>query len=166
MKQANRWATLFTLVSVCAAAQGPGPGAGGHGHGPQGGREWPGLRRHDCGADLHVVDVEGHERVFWPPETLLKEFETVDINQGEEPRRALALTVLLSRYNANAVEVAGCGDDRRRFSADDAKSAMLVLTRRGLFKIVRKDGKLGYVNVLPELKEMKFEAAPKPPPSP
>ncbi len=158
MKRAARWAALLALISVSASAQQHGGGRRDHG------RVWPGIAQHDCGADLHVIDTDGKDRVFWPPETLLKEFQTVDINQGEEPRRALDLTALLSRYKANAVEVAGCGDDKYRFSADESGSAMLVLTRRGLFKVVRKDAQDGYSNVVTEVKEIKFEAAAKPPP--
>lgn len=150
-------ASILTLIVTDAAPQGQGHD-----------RPWPGIAHHDCGADLHVIGVDGQDRVFYPPELFLAQFKTRQVNQGEQLRRAVPLSMLLDHFDAKTVEFLGCGENRRSFTAGSAQSAdaLVVLTGKGLLKVVGKDGHGGYANILTELKQIKFEAAAKQPPSP
>ncbi len=158
---------LKRVACVAAAAltiTAPSAGAQGQGHD----RPWPGIAHHECGADLHVIDASGKDQVFYPPEKLFGQINTTRINQGEQVRRAVPLPMLLSRYDAKAAEFVGCGENRRTFSADspESQSALIVLTGKGLLKVVGKDAHGGYENVVTELKQIKFEAPAEQPPSP
>ncbi|HZP10981.1 MAG TPA: hypothetical protein VFB36_01025 [Nevskiaceae bacterium] len=155
MKHAARCtAALLALTANCAAAQGQGHD-----------RPWPGIAHHECGADLHVIGTAGIDQVFYPPETFFAQFETTQVNQGEQLRRAVPLPTLLMRFEAKAVEFLGCGDKRRSYSAGSLESegALVVLTGKGLLKVVGKAAEGGYSNVVTELKQIKFEAPAKQP---
>ena len=161
VKHALRRAALFLVIASVATAASAQQHKGDH-------REWPGLERHDCGADLHVVQTDGHEQVFYPPETFYAKLPTVEINMGEQTRRAFALSAVLERFHAQSVELGGCGKhEPKAFAASpEAASIFLVLTGKGLIKVVQKGPHGEYSSVLNPLSQLNFRDAAKQPPSP
>src|SRR4051812_32204393 len=125
MPDAMKYFALFALIATAAAAAPQ-----------QEKREWPGLARHDCGADLHVVQTDGHEQVFYPPETFYAKLPTVEINMGEQPRPAFVLSTVLDRFHAQTVKLTGCGahEGKKLSASPETDRVFLVLTGKGLIK--------------------------------
>jgi len=121
-------AGLAPAVSFCAAAD------------RQGGGAWPGLARHDCGADIHVVSPNGHEQVYYPPKSLFEHRAAREIQGGPHPRRGISIKSLLKSMHARSVEVAGCEQDGPQVVgvSQTPGSAYIVLTPSGILKLMRE----------------------------
>lgn len=143
-------ASILLLLFLAASAAGQAN---------PGDRVWPGMEEGKCGAELRVTTIHGGESLFHPPKTFLVRFETLEIEQGDFPRKAARLDELLLMYKADGVAITDCSDRTQKVDQRilDDNELFIVLTGRGPLKIVQKR-ESGYVNAIQRIQGLRFSA--------
>jgi hypothetical protein len=160
---------LMTLLATAAVAQ-PGEGrGGGTGRGDASGPGGEGQRqarpRSDaCGSEVIVVRPNGKRETYSPAGSLFEGLEVVEIDQGDQPRSAVPARSLLARFGASGVEVTDCSGKTRHLPAGlpFEGEEYLVVTGRGIIKVVREVRPKRYANLIQRVRELQFYRSASP----
>lgn len=108
-----------------------------------------------------MVQADGKDRAYYPPEDFIHQFHSIELEQGETPRTAVALETLLASAQADEVEIVDCDDSSHKFSthSPDRRAVFMVLTGKGTLKVVREERPDEYVNVVQRLRKLTFHKA-------
>jgi hypothetical protein len=153
MRRSALLGVLLVLAAMPAALA-----QGGRGEGQGGGRQRAAGENPACGAELVVVRTDGQREQHASAEKFLTAFVATEIDQGEQPRRAVKLDTLLKAYGAGWVEVLDCRNRSAHLPGGMPVTVpeYLVLTGRGGLKAVREVRPGSYSNTVQQIRKLTF----------